>query len=62
MADGSVGAHPISGNDRPSKAYGAGRICRHPECGTRLSIYNDGVFCYRHEPMTVPRVRGKKIA
>ena len=57
-----MGAHPISGNDRPSKAYEAGRVCRHAECGTRLSIYNDGVFCYRHEPMTVPRVRGKKIA
>jgi hypothetical protein len=62
MAEASVGAHPISGNDRPSKAFKAGRICRHPECGTRLSIYNDGLFCYRHEPMTVPRVRGKKIA
>ena len=57
-----MGAHPISGNDRPSKAFGAGRICRNPDCGTRLSIYNDGIFCYRHEPMTVPRVRGKKIA
>lgn len=57
-----MGAHPISGNDRPSKAQKPGRVCRHPECGTYLSIYNDGLFCYKHEPMTVPRMRGKKIA
>jgi hypothetical protein len=62
MAEASVGAKPISGSDRPSKSYKPGRICRHPECGTRLSIYNDGAFCYHHEPMFVARVRGKKIA
>ncbi len=62
MSEASVGAHPVSGHDRPSKSYTAGRVCRHADCGTRLSIYNDGFFCYRHEPMTVPRVRGKKIA
>ncbi|MDQ4133387.1 MAG: hypothetical protein M3179_09325 [Actinomycetota bacterium] len=62
MADGSVGAHPISGSDRPSKSFRAGRVCKHPECETQLSIYNDGAFCYQHEPMFHPRVRGKKIA
>jgi hypothetical protein len=62
MADGSVGAHPISGSDRPSKSFKAGRTCKHPECETQLSIYNDGIFCYQHEPMFHPRVRGRKIA
>ena len=62
MSEGSVAAHPISGNDRPSKAYKAGRTCREPGCATILSIYNDGAFCSQHAPMIVPRVRGKKIA
>jgi hypothetical protein len=62
MSEESVGAHPISGNQRPSKAFKAGRVCRHPGCGTVLSIYNDGKFCYQHEPMFVPRMRGRKIA
>jgi len=25
-------------------------------------MYNSGKYCYRHEPMAVPRTRGKKIA
>jgi len=25
-------------------------------------MYNEGRYCYRHEPMVVPRTRGKKIA
>jgi hypothetical protein len=62
MSEGSVAAHPISGNDRPSKAYKAGRTCREPGCATILSIYNDGSYCSQHAPMIVPRVRGKKIA
>lgn len=62
MSDTSVGAHPMSGNDVPSRKFRSGRVCRHPDCKTRLSIYNDGSYCYQHEPMTVPRVRGKKIA
>jgi hypothetical protein len=37
-------------------------VCRQPGCTTRLSIYNNGKFCYQHEPMIVPRTRGKKIA
>ncbi len=57
-----MGAHPLTGSHRPSRAFKAGRICRHPGCGTMLSIYNDGKFCYQHEPMVVPRMRGKKIA
>lgn len=62
MSEGSVAAHPIAGNDRPSKAYKAGRSCRQTGCATILSIYNDGAYCSQHAPMVVPRVRGKKIA
>jgi len=62
MTEASVGALPISGSDRPSRAFKKGRTCLEPGCGTKLSIYNQGRFCYLHEPMAVPRTRGKKIA
>ena len=62
MSDAVVQGFRITGSDRPSKAYKAGRICREPGCETRLSIYNDGKFCARHQPLIVPRTRGKKIA
>jgi hypothetical protein len=62
MSDRSVGATPINGNDRPSRAFKKGRTCREAGCETQLSIYNNGRFCYLHEPMAVPRTRGKKIA
>ena len=58
----AIGARPISSADRPSQAFKAGRVCLEPRCGTRLSIYNKGKYCYQHEPMSVPRTRGKKIA
>jgi hypothetical protein len=52
----------MTGNDRPSRAFKKDRTCGEPGCGTKLSIYNQGRFCYLHEPMAVPRTRGKKIA
>lgn len=52
----------MSGSERPSKSFGRDRTCREPGCETRLSMYNNGKFCYVHEPMTVPRTRGRKIA
>lgn len=62
MSAASVGAQSISGADRASKRFKAGRVCHRPGCVTRLSVYNEGDFCYQHEPLHVPRVRGKKIA
>ena len=62
MSEGSVGAVPIVGSDRPSRAFEKNRMCRQPGCGTMLSIYNQGRYCYLHEPMAVPRTRGRKIA
>ncbi len=62
MSETAVGATPISGHDRPSRAFGKNRVCKEPGCGTRLSMYNNGRFCYQHEPMATPRTRGRKIA
>jgi hypothetical protein len=59
---GSIGAIPLRGHERPSRSFRKGRVCEHPGCGTQLSIYNGGDYCYLHEPVTVPRTRGKKIA
>jgi hypothetical protein len=47
---------------RASKAYKTNRVCGHEDCGTVLSIYNKGKYCYQHEPMVTPRTRGRKIA
>ena len=58
----AVSGNGINGSDRPSKAFGTGRLCREPGCETHLSMYNNGKYCYLHEPMSVPRTRGKKIA
>ncbi len=57
-----IGGRPISGHDRPSRAFKPNRVCQEPGCGTRLSIYNKGKFCYQHEPHSAPRTRGRKIA
>jgi hypothetical protein len=58
----SLGGHTLSGSERPSKAFTKDRVCRESGCETRLSIYNNGKYCFQHEPMAVPRTRGKKIA
>lgn len=62
MSEQSVKATPFGGPERPSRSFGRGRVCREPDCETRLSMYNSGKYCYEHEPMAVPRTRGKKIA
>lgn len=61
-AERSIQATPLVSHGRPARTFGEGRICRHPGCRTRLSIYNSNPHCYLHEPMTAVRVRGKKIA
>jgi hypothetical protein len=62
MNERSLGGYALAGGERPSKSFGRGRTCRHPGCNTRLSIYNNGKYCFQHEPMSVPRTRGRKIA
>ncbi len=58
----SVQATPLASHGRPPQTFREGRVCRHPGCGTRLSIYNSNQHCYLHEPMVAVRIRGKKIA
>ena len=62
MSDRAMTGTPIRGGVRASKAYKPGRVCQDHECETILSVYNRGRFCSRHEPMAVPRTRGRKIA
>lgn len=62
MSERSLGGHTLSGSERPSRSFGKDRTCREPGCHTQLSMYNSGKYCYKHEPMAVPRTRGKKIA
>jgi hypothetical protein len=62
MSERSVQGTPFAGSERPSRSFGAGRTCKEVGCETKLSMYNSGKYCYQHEPMSVPRTRGKKIA
>ncbi|MGA2036595.1 MAG: hypothetical protein ABSH04_03310 [Acidimicrobiales bacterium] len=57
-----VSATWFTGHERPSRTFPEGRVCGEAGCGTKLSIYNEGDYCYLHEPETMPRLRGKKIA
>ena len=61
-ADGSVGATAIAGHGRPSRTFARGRVCAEDGCETKLSIYNEGRYCFQHEPQATPRMRGRKIA
>ncbi|MHB1503500.1 MAG: hypothetical protein ACYCTL_08015 [Acidimicrobiales bacterium] len=61
-AAGSVSGMLFTGYGRPSRTFPQGRVCSEPGCKTKLSIYNESEYCYLHEPMTAPRLRGKKIA
>jgi hypothetical protein len=62
MSERSLGGYAVTGNERPSRSFAKNRVCDEPGCSTRLSIYNNGKYCYPHEPMAVPRTRGRKVA
>lgn len=62
FANGSIGGSFFTGHGRASRTFARNRVCGHEDCETRLSIYNEGDFCYLHEPQVPPRVRGRKIA
>lgn len=63
MSDTTVVGHSVDSEvDRPSNTFTQGRVCREDGCGTHLSLYNPGKYCSLHEPMQVPRTRGRKIA
>lgn len=59
----SVSGEPFTGgSERASKAFSKNRTCTEHDCEVRLSMYNPGSYCSLHEPMSVPRTRGRKIA
>jgi len=63
MSAPSVSGEPFSGgSERASKAFSKNRTCNEQDCSARLSMYNPGSYCSLHEPMSVPRTRGRKIA
>ena len=37
------------------------RTCEEPGCETVLSRYNEFEYCSLHQPMVVPRMRGKVL-
>ena len=62
MKESLRGEHFTGGSERASRTFGADRVCKDADCSVRLSRYNSGSYCSLHEPMTVPRTRGRKIA
>jgi hypothetical protein len=62
MDDAIIVGHRFSSEERSVARFPTGRVCGEENCRTRLSIYNDGDFCARHEPMTSTRTRGVKMA
>lgn len=45
---------------RPNRTYGAGRVCAHPGCETRISMYNKADHCWAHAPLKFPLTRGER--
>jgi len=56
-----VQAERFTSTERHLPVAAVGRVCAEPECGTRLSVYNEQEFCSLHAPMVVPRMRGKVL-
>ena len=62
MEDATIVGYRFDSEEGSVRQFATGRVCVEPSCSTRLSIYNDGNHCSRHEPMTTLRTRGVKIA
>jgi hypothetical protein len=56
-----VGARGLEGSGQRSRTFGPGRLCGELGCGTRLSIYNAGSYCSRHQAKDSPQMRGKRV-
>jgi hypothetical protein len=62
MTEASYSGEAMTGgSERASRAFAKGRTCLEEGCEARLSMYNPGKYCSLHEPMAVPRTRGRKI-
>ena len=62
MRSDNVKGHRPGSDPPPSKVERVGRICREPDCDTRLSIYNKTGMCWQHQPLIFPNYRGKRLA
>jgi hypothetical protein len=51
-------ARPGARIRRPKQST-TGRICLADECNTLISRYNRSDTCFRHRPVTYPRIRGQ---
>lgn len=60
MATATLRGMQVSGLPRKSRQYGADRVCAHPSCDTKLSMYNRRETCFTHTGVKIPRLRGKK--
>ena len=58
----SLGGTMLGVGADPVKAFARGRVCREPGCRTRLSMYNSGAYCARHDVGRVNEAtqRGRK--
>lgn len=46
---------------RPSERGREGRVCAHPGCETKLSVYNRSDRCWQHANVVFPSFRGKRL-
>lgn len=58
MADVAIKAARPGSRVRRPKTYDMGRVCDADECTTLISQYNRADFCFRHRPVSYPRLRG----
>jgi hypothetical protein len=61
MRSDNVKGHRPGSDPPPSKVERVGRVCREPDCDTRLSIYNKTGMCWQHQPLIFPNYRGKRL-
>lgn len=45
----------------PSRTHGDDRVCRAPDCDTKLSRYNPADHCFQHAEVVFPSYRGKRL-
>ncbi len=45
-----IGGETLKTPRRRPRVFASGRMCAEPECGTRLSVYNQERFCSLHTP------------
>ncbi len=56
-----VGGEVYNNHDRSPRRFAPGRMCAEPNCGTRLSIYNEYEYCSQHRLSGKPRARRRTV-